>query len=442
MIGKSPRKDQRDLFRPMLEDFIDMNHELVLLANKIDWSYFEKELGVYYSANGAPSVPIRMMVGCMLLKHLYNLGDERLPEYWVRDVYFQYFCGCVFFEHRFPFDPSDFVHFRNRIAEEGMEKIFAYSVKIHGKEVEKKSKLVLSDTTVQQNNTTFPTDAKLCKKVIDKCNKIAEKEGIEQRRRYTRESKQLLRDTYNSTHPKRVKKAKKAKKRLKTIAGGQIRELERKMDEEQKRRYEKELELYKRAVNQRKEDKDKIYSLHKPFTHCISKGKPHRPYEFGNKVGLITTGKKGKKIITAIRAFTGNPFDGHTIDPLLEQMEGNNLKLPQELVYDRGGRGKKEIRGVKIITPGKPKASDTAYQKQRKRRKFRARSGIEPIIGHLKKDFRMEQNYLMGEAGIQINAFLAASAWNLKKMMEKLKEEFFCFIFRLLFRQNFYNLAA
>ncbi|MDS1031176.1 IS5/IS1182 family transposase, partial [Porphyromonadaceae sp. NP-X] len=75
--------------------------------------------------------------------------------------------------------------------------------------------------------------------MIDKCNKIAEKEGIEQRRRYTRESKQLLRDTYNSTHPKRVKKAKKAKKRLKTIAGGQIRELERKMDEEQKRRYEK-----------------------------------------------------------------------------------------------------------------------------------------------------------------------------------------------------------
>ena len=92
MIGNSPKKEQRDLFRPLLEDFIDMNHELVLLANKIDWNYFEKELGIYYSSNGAPSVPIRMMVGCMLLKHLYNLGDERLPEYWVRDVYFQYFC--------------------------------------------------------------------------------------------------------------------------------------------------------------------------------------------------------------------------------------------------------------------------------------------------------------------------------------------------------------
>ena len=74
----------------------------------------------------------------------------------------------------------------------GNEKIFASGVKIHGKEAEKKSKSVLSDTTVQQNNTTFPTDAKLSKKVIDKYN---------------------------------------------TIAGAQIRELERKMSEEQKKRY-------------------------------------------------------------------------------------------------------------------------------------------------------------------------------------------------------------
>ena len=146
----------------------------------------------------------------MLLKHLYNLGDERLPEYRVRDVYFRYFCGSVFFEHKFPFDPSDFVHFRNRIGEEGPGKIFASGVEIHGKEAEKKSESVLSDTTVQQNNTTFPTDAKLSRKVTDKCNTIAEKEGIDGRRRYTGESKQLLRDTYNGTHPKRAKKAKKA----------------------------------------------------------------------------------------------------------------------------------------------------------------------------------------------------------------------------------------
>ena len=109
IIGKLPEKGQRDLFCPMLKDFIDSKHELVLLANKIDWEYFEKEFSPLYSEKGAPSVPIRLMVGCLMLKHLYNLGDERIPEFWVREVYFQYFCGGEFFVHKFPFDPSDFV---------------------------------------------------------------------------------------------------------------------------------------------------------------------------------------------------------------------------------------------------------------------------------------------------------------------------------------------
>lgn len=231
-------------------------------------------------------------------------------------------------------------------------------------------------------------------------------------------------------------------RRLKTIANIQLRELERKMNEMQKQFYAKEFDLYRRAVNQQKNDTDKVYSLHKPFTRCISKGKPHKQYEFGNKVGLITTGKKGIKIITAIKAFPDNPFDGHTIEPLLNQMNDNELKLPQELVYDRGGKGRAEINGVKILTPNKPKASDTAYQKRQKRKKFRARAGIEPIIGHLKTDFRMAQNYFLGEKGIQINAFMAAAAWNLKKMMQKLKEEFLRFIFHLLFRHSFYSASA
>jgi len=442
MIGKLPESSQRDLFRPRLEDFINMNQELVLLSKKIDWSYFEKEFSKYYSDKGAPSVPIRLMVGCLLLKHLYNLGDERIPEFWVRDVYFQYFCGGVYFEHKFPFDPSDFVHFRNRVGEEGISKIFAYSVHLHGVELAKKSRFVLSDTTVQGNNTTFPTDAKLCKKVIDKCNQIARKEDIAQRQRYTRESKQLVRDTYNGKHPKRAKKARKANRRLKTIANTQIRELERKMSETQLKRYERDLEIYKRAVNQQRNDANKIYSFHKPFTRCIAKGKAHRQYEFGNKVGLITTGSKGKKIITAIKAFLDNPFDGHTIEPLLDQMEGNKLQLPKELAYDRGGKGKAQIRGVKIITPDKPKQSATNYQKQQKRKKCRARAAIEPIIGHLKSDFRMEQNYLLGEKGIQINAFMAATAWNLKKMMEKLKKEFLRLILKIFFQQDFYFAGA
>ncbi|MDR2119335.1 MAG: transposase [Tannerella sp.] len=164
MLGKLPVDDHRELFRTRLADLINPEHELALLANKIDWKYFEDEFKCLYSDKPSrPSMPVRFMVGILMLKHLYNLGDERVPGCWVREVYFQYFCGGVFFEHKFPCDPSDFVHFRKRIGEAGFQKIFAYSVHLHGGEVVKQSKFVLSDTTVQGNFTTFPTDAKTCR---------------------------------------------------------------------------------------------------------------------------------------------------------------------------------------------------------------------------------------------------------------------------------------
>ena len=193
MLGKNPEK-KPELFRPMFVDFIDHEHELVLLSEKIDWNYFEKEFSSLYSKVSNPSHPIRFMVGCLLLKHLYNLGDETLEKAWIMNPYMQHFCGRVFFEHEFPCDPSNFVHFRKRIGEKGIEKIFAYSVRMHDAKTNT-SNFVLSDTTVQENNTSFPTDAKLCKKVIDYCNKIAGNEGIKQRQRYTKVSKQMVRPT-------------------------------------------------------------------------------------------------------------------------------------------------------------------------------------------------------------------------------------------------------
>ncbi|HTO35872.1 MAG TPA: IS5 family transposase [Flavobacterium sp.] len=439
MLGESPQK-QRNLFQPTLVDFINTQHELVLLADKIDWSYFEREFAPLYSHTGQKSLPIRFMVGCLMLKNIYNLGDERVPEAWSSNPYMQYFCGEVFFQHNFPCDPSAFVHFRKRIKEKGLEKIFSYSVHMHSSK-DKTSSYVLSDTTVQENNTTFPTDAKLCKKVIDYCNKIAKEEGLAQRQTYVHVSKQLVRNTYNGQHPKRAKKATSSQRHLKTIAKRLIRELRRNFTSQQSRKYKDALALYEKVVNQKKKDKNKIYSIHKPFTNCIAKGKSHKPYEFGNKVGLITTSNKGKKIILSIKAFIDNPYDGHTIQPLLEQMEDNNLPLPKELIYDRGGRGKSEVKGVKVSTPKPPLKRDSHYERQKKRKKFRTRAAIEPIIGHLKTNFRMGQNYYHGEVGPQINALMAAAAWNLKKMMELLKKEvknIFILIFIKIWKRNFY----
>jgi len=347
MIGQSPNRQQRELFRPLLSDFIDVRHELILLSNKIDWSYFEKEFAPLYSNTGQPAMPVRLMVGCLILKQLYNFGDETLAIQWTMNPYMQYFCGEAYFQHKFPFDPSDFVHFRHRIGVEGVEKIFSHSVTLHGKDV--KSKMILSDTTVQENNTTFPTDAKLAKKVIDRCNAIADKEGIRQRQSYSRTSKQLLRDTYNPNHPKRIKKAKKAQQKLRTLAGRQLRELDRCLGDKVKKQYAEDIKLFKKVIQQKKNDKDKIYSPHKPFTCYIAKGKAHKPYEFGNKIGLMVNPKS--LVILAIESFPGNPHDRNTIEPLINQTERLLQYKPEEVIYDRGGRGKSEILGVRISTP-------------------------------------------------------------------------------------------
>ena len=221
----------------MLRDFLNMNHELVLLAKKIDWNYFEQEFAPLYSATtGRPAMPIRFSVGCLMLKHLYNLGDETLVPQWEMNPYMQHFCSEQFMQHKFPCDPSDFVHFRHRIGEQGAQKIFAHTVVLHGEDA--KSKMVLSDTTVQGNNTTYPTDAKLAKKVLDNCNAIAKKEKVEQRQSYVRVSKQLVRESYNASHPSRSKKAKKARLKLRTLAGRQLRELRRKLPKELRQKYE------------------------------------------------------------------------------------------------------------------------------------------------------------------------------------------------------------
>ena len=110
------------MFKTVLVSFINQEHELCLLAKKIDWVSLEKEFAPLYGIVGRPSIPIRTIVGLLLLKQMYNLGDETVVERYLENPYWQHFCGEVYFQYRLPFDPSDFVHFRHRIGKDGMEK--------------------------------------------------------------------------------------------------------------------------------------------------------------------------------------------------------------------------------------------------------------------------------------------------------------------------------
>ena len=412
---KSPNADQSSFLYPDLLDQLNPKHPLLKLAREIDWSIFEAELSPLYSHRGKPSKRIRLMVGLSILKHMENLSDEVLIQRWVQNPYYQVFTGEVEFQWQLPCDPSDMTYFRKRIGSEGFEKILAVSIGIHQEKIREDEMCI--DTTVQEKNITFPTDAKQYRKIHGHLLKIARKENIGLTRTYEKEVKKLKLHTRFANHPKNRKKARHAVRRLKTISGRLQREMLRRMSAEQREHYAEKMTLYHRMLRQKRGDKNKLYSLHESHVYCMSKGKAHQRYEFGTKASITTTRDSG--IVIGALSFEKNIFDGHTVPAVLSQVKRLLKRVPSIGIGDRGYRGKSKVNDTRIVTPrpARKNASKEAIELARKR--FRRRAGIEPIIGHLKSDHRLKRNFLKGFDGDQINLLMAAAAFNFKKWMRE-----------------------
>lgn len=354
------------------------------------------------------------MVGLLLLKQLEDLSDENVVVQWKRNPYYQSFCGMTEYQAKLPCHSTELVHFRIRIGKAGVEKIFQMSVALHGRAALEDT--VNIDTTVQEKNITYPTDAKLAIKIINRLNKLARFHGIQQRRTFIKEVKKLRLSIRHFRHVKKRAKARKALKRLRTIAHILIRELRRQLPcyclfE----CHQAQFLFYERVLAQQPKDKHKIYSLHEPQVYCIAKGKDHKQYEYGNKVSIASTAK-GNLIVGAV-SHQQNMHDGHTLPEVLQHIEASRGKSVKMAVCDRGYRGKQQVNGTAIQLPKKPLKRDNRYQRDKKRKQCRRRAAIEPIIGHLKSDFRLSRNFLKGIVGDEINLLMAATAWNLKKWL-------------------------
>ena len=137
MLGKTEKNPQLDLLKVQLVHFIYPDHELFKLASRINWDSVEKELAVYYSPKGAPSIPIRTMVGLTILKQLFKQGEKNSIQHWLENPYWQHFCGEIYFQHNPPFHFHDFTAFRKRIGPEGYSKVIKLASDIFGKEGER-----------------------------------------------------------------------------------------------------------------------------------------------------------------------------------------------------------------------------------------------------------------------------------------------------------------
>ena len=248
----------------------------------------------------------------------------------------------------------------------------------------------------------------------------AKRVGIALKQTFVKEGKELRRKAGGYAHAKQFKRLRRTVKRQRTILGIVLREIKRKLTSPISESpsaiapLNTLLERAERIRKQQPKDKNKLYALHAPEVECIGKGKARKPYEFGVKASIVVTHKSG--LMVGARTFPGNPYDGHILSAQLEQ---TNILLedvgrsPKEVVVDLGFRGvDRDNPQVEIIHRGKYKSLT-----KQQRRWLKRRQAVEPAIGHLKSDHRMDRCWLQGQQGDALHAVLCATGYNLRWLL-------------------------
>lgn len=439
-----------DFFRSRLDQMIDLRHPLAVLSRRMPWGQIEAALapafarknrqgnviesgdlfgttleiaGAGVSAAGRPRLPIRLMAALLYLKHAFNLSDEELVARWSENVVWQFFSGLDYYTPSFPCDATQIGRFRSAIGEAGVEELLKATIdtalttkSVRPAEFER----VIVDTTVQEKAISHPVDSRLLEIARAKVVQAAKRAGIALKQTFAKEGKELRRKAGGYAHAKQFKRLRRTVKRQRTILGIVLREVHRKLATATTEHpntlatLNTLLERAERIRTQQPRDKNKLYALHAPEVECIGKGKARKPYEFGVKASIAVTHKSG--LMVGARTFPGNPYDGHSLREQLEQVSillEDTGKQPKEVVVDLGFRGvDQDNPGVQIIHRGKYKSLTRAQRRWLKRRQ-----AVEPAIGHLKSDHRMDRCWLRGQQGDALHAVLCAAGYNLRWLM-------------------------
>src|ERR1041384_5665889 len=412
-----------DLFRARLDQIINMKHELVELAGRLDWQHLDEEIAPLYSDKGRPGIETRFVIGLLLLKHIFALSDEEVCERWVHDPYFQYFTGEEFFQHAFPHERSDLSHWRKRLGDQ-LELLLAESLRVAydvGALRSQDLRRCTVDTTVQPKAITFPTDAKLLHAAIKGLNRLASKHGVRLRQSYLRIAKRAAMMAGRYAHAKQFNRHRRELRVLRTRLGRIIRDIRCRIvgKAELEAAFAWPLSCASQSRSQQQRQRGwKLYSFHAPEVECSGKGKASAPYEFGVKASLVTTNARapGGQFVLHAKALPGNPYDGHTLGAVIEATERLTGREIERAYVDKGYRGHDTPNPRRVFISGQKRGVFGLIT-----RELRRRSAIEAVIGHMKTDGHLGRCYLKGRAGDAANAVLTAVGYNLRLILAWLR---------------------
>ena len=419
-MGPKTPVPEGDFFRQPLREQINLKHPLVRLTDLINWERLGALMSEsFVSGKGRPASSPRLIAGLLYLQHAFDLSDEEVVWQWVENPYWQVFTGETYLQTEPPIDPSSLTRWRKRLGEAGVEELLAETIeaaKRAGVIKASSVKRVIVDTTVMEKAIAHPTDSRLLERCREHLVKAAARHGLKLRQNYNREAPHVARQIGRYAHAKQFKRMKKALRTLRSRVGRVMRDVERQLDSVSDAGRSALTELIgriRRILSQKRKDRNKLYALHAPEVECLAKGKARTPYEFGVKVSITTTHKEG--LVIGARSMPGNPYDGHTLAEALEQAAILSDVKPEVAVVDRGYKGV-IVDGVKIYHPGLRRGITRGLREM-----IRRRSAIEPAIGHMKADGKLDRNWLKGALGDAIHAVLCGAGHNLRMILRKLR---------------------
>ena len=443
---------QLSIIEGLIELQLDPEHELLILAGKLDWHAIHNTVKTYYKLIGRKAKDSRLMVGLLMLKHRLKLSDEGVVAGLKENIYWRAFCGLTgqigTWRRTSVINASSLSRFRHRVGAEGIRSIelVIRNQLVQDGSIDPKSMYI--DTTAQEKNIAYPVDTHLLNKAQERIRKgIAKVKrmglNVKAPNRARKAKKHVLlaaklggnrRERIDAANKELIKINREMQKALKQA----LRAKNPNLDKEQQKKLKKakeelqELnELVERVIAQtekRMEDvhvPNKVLSLHEPEVVAIPKGKRSKPNEYGSKVAFSTD---NNGFVVCHQEYSENVFDAKTMGPAVAEWKESTGQAPEELAGDRGFHTNesqlpdnvKGIPTVAIPTKGNTKHKD--HKTAKFKRLQRKRAAQEPIFSHLKHDHLMDRCRYKGFEGDQINVSLAVIAWNTKKWIRLEKE--------------------